>query len=344
MRLIYDENDKAIAEAARSLLVADPPVAQIRGAGPRDLLPDADRWLHYAEQGWFGLAVAETFGGVGLGIAEQAVLFREAGRALAPGPLVATIVAARAAAQAGLTDLTADLVSGRTRAALAVGVSDAADSNEPQLVVDGGGASVLLAFGPRSLRGYDLTAATDVDAKEPLDPGSRIASCRLPAGPPLFELLDADAAGLRADAEVLSAALLSGVADGAVAMSVEYGRLRTQFGKPIGSFQAYAHRCADMATRAEAARCQVLFAAVSRDAQFVDATFNCRAALALAADGALRNAEDNMRNHGALGMTFDHDAHLFVTRARAITGVLGARNMWLRALADVGASTLAGID
>jgi alkylation response protein AidB-like acyl-CoA dehydrogenase len=342
MRLIYDENDKAIAEAARSLLAADPPIAKIRRAGPGDLLPDADRWLHYAEQGWFALAVEEKFGGLGLGIAEQAVLFREVGRALAPGPLVATVIAARAAARAGLADLAADLVAGRTRAAQAVGVSAAVDQNEPVLVVDGVGASVLLVFGPSSLQGFDLTAATAIEVKQPLDPGSRVASYRLASGPPLFDLPDAE--GLRADAEVLSAALLSGIADGAVAMSVEYGRLRTQFGKPIGSFQAYAHRCADMATRAEAARCQVLFAAVSRDAGFVDAPFNCRAALALAADGALHNAEDNMRNHGALGMTFDHDAHLFVTRARTVTGALGVRGSWLRALAEVGASTLAGID
>src|SRR5207249_2267598 len=98
--------------------------------------------------------------------------------------------------------------------------------------------------------------------------------------------------------------------EAAVAMSVGHAKVRTQFGKPIGSFQAVAHRCASMAARAEAARCQVLFAALSVAAGSDDAVFHARAALAVAVDAGLENGADNMRNHGALAMTDEYDAYL----------------------------------
>lgn len=333
MRLSYDDNDQAIAEAVRSMLTAVDPIAQIRVASPTDPLPDSACWVRYAEQGWFGLSLPESAGGVGYGMAEQAIAFREIGWALAPGPVVATAVAARAAVEVGAEGIAAALIDGRSRAAFAAD-DQATSSNDPELlVVDGVGADYLLSCGPALLTLSTLDGI-ELHPCNPLDPGSRVGSAVAASTDILFEIESAAARDLRSDAEILSAAILSGVAERAVVLNVDHVSARSQFGKPIGSFQAVAHRSASMATRAEAARCQVLFAALSREAGASDAPFHAAAALAVAADAALENGVDCMRNHGALGMTYECDAHFCVTRARTVVGTMGTSGARLRGLAE----------
>jgi alkylation response protein AidB-like acyl-CoA dehydrogenase len=117
-----------------------------------------------------------------------------------------------------------------------------------------------------------------------------------------------------------------------VEASVEYGKVRQQFGKPIGSFQAVKHRCADMAVRAEVARSATTYSAVSvRDAAD-DADFQCAVAKILCANAYLQNAADNVQNHGGMGFTWECDAHLFVKRSRAFDATLGSRRTQLDTL------------
>jgi alkylation response protein AidB-like acyl-CoA dehydrogenase len=123
------------------------------------------------------------------------------------------------------------------------------------------------------------------------------------------------------------------VAERTLEMSVEYGKVRQQFGRPIGSFQAVKHRCADMAVRAEVARSLTTYAAVAlRDGE-ADATRHVRAAKALAADAALVNAGDNVQNHGGMGFTWESDAHLYLKRAWVLEHAFGTRVQQLDALA-----------
>jgi alkylation response protein AidB-like acyl-CoA dehydrogenase len=148
------------------------------------------------------------------------------------------------------------------------------------------------------------------------------------------ERLDADAAALRRMATVLVAAEAVGVAERTVEMSVEYAKVRQQFGKPIGTFQAIKHRCADMATRTEVARAVVVFAAVAvRDGE-PGADFHVHSAKALAADAAIQNATDNVQNHGGMGYTWESDAHLYLKRARVLEHVCGSRMAHLDAIAS----------
>jgi alkylation response protein AidB-like acyl-CoA dehydrogenase len=115
-------------------------------------------------------------------------------------------------------------------------------------------------------------------------------------------------------------------------MSVEYAKVRQQFGKPIGSFQAVKHRCADMAVRAEVARSATTYAAVAvRDAA-PDADFQTAVAKVLCGDAYLKNAADNVQNHGGMGFTWECDAHLFVKRSRAFDASVGSRRSQLDAL------------
>jgi alkylation response protein AidB-like acyl-CoA dehydrogenase len=106
-------------------------------------------------------------------------------------------------------------------------------------------------------------------------------------------------------------------------MSAGYARTRFQFGKPIGAFQAVKHRCADMAIAAYATTGQIFQAALLVDARTEDAAFHAAAAYLLAVAGAKESTAANIQNHGGIGFTWEHDAHLFLKRAFALEHVLG---------------------
>jgi alkylation response protein AidB-like acyl-CoA dehydrogenase len=131
---------------------------------------------------------------------------------------------------------------------------------------------------------------------------------------------------------VLSCAEAVGGIARTVEQSVEYSKVRQQFGKPIGSFQAVKHRCADMAVRAEVARSATTYAAVAVRDGAADADFQTQVAKVLCANAYVQNAADNVQNHGGMGFTWECDAHLFVKRSRAFDTTLGPRRAQLDAL------------
>ena len=131
-----------------------------------------------------------------------------------------------------------------------------------------------------------------------------------------------------ARASLLIAAYLTGIAQAATDMAVEYAKTRQQFGQPIGAFQAIKHMCADMATRAAAADAQVFYAAVTFEA-VNDPVGDIAAARMLAADAALANGKANIQIHGGMGFTAECDAHLLLKRAQLMAR-LGATSARLR--------------
>jgi alkylation response protein AidB-like acyl-CoA dehydrogenase len=161
-------------------------------------------------------------------------------------------------------------------------------------------------------------AAQPVDVTPGIDPAYRLVIATVAAGQAL-PCSDADAA--RAD--MLAAAMLAGIAERTLAMSVDYARVRVQYGKPIGTFQAVKHRCADMAVRAEAAWAITALAAVGVDAELSSARFDATAALCVASGAALENARDNIQNHGAIGFTDEHSAQRYLKRAHLLTSLWG---------------------
>ena len=124
-------------------------------------------------------------------------------------------------------------------------------------------------------------------------------------------------------ANVLLAASLAGIALATTEQSVEYGKVRHQFGQPVGGFQAVKHRCADMAARAEVAVSQVYWAALCLDGNSADASAHSLAARVVANQAAVTNSQVNVQNHGGIGFTWEHSAHRYVTRARLWTHLLG---------------------
>jgi hypothetical protein len=200
-------------------------------------------------------------------------------------------------------------------------------------VVDADLVDAFVIVGSTAVRFCEArTPGLQTSAGLSMDPTRRLGA--LTARGANAETLDADAAALRRMATVLTAAEAVGVAERTLEMSVEYAKVRQQFGKPIGTFQAIKHRCADMATRTEVARAVVVFASVAvRDGEH-DADFHVHSAKALADDAAIQNATDNVQNHGGMGYTWESDAHLYLKRARVLEHVCGSRMAHLDAIAS----------
>jgi alkylation response protein AidB-like acyl-CoA dehydrogenase len=151
-----------------------------------------------------------------------------------------------------------------------------------------------------------------------------VVRCTGARGALIADGADAVAALLRR-ATVLSCAEAVGGIQRTVDMSVEYVKVRRQFDKPIGSFQAVKHRCADMAVRAEVARSATTYAIVSVRDGAADQDFQVAVAKILCGGAYLQNSADNVQNHGGMGFTWECDAHLFVKRARSFEVAFGSR-------------------
>jgi len=232
-----------------------------------------------------------------------------------PGPFAGTAVAARVAAAAGDGELTTRIIGGELAVGLAEPIGDGllrtfdADDAAAFVVVTPHGCAVHLAD------------SVEVVRRRPcVDVGSRWAELRV-VGEPLARV-DAGAFDAVAYASVLVAAQLAGICAATCDASATYAKDRVQFGVPIGSFQAVKHRCADQAVRAEAIDQLVTYAALAvRDGR-LEAALLWPAARTVGADHALRNSADNIQNHGGIGYTAEHDAHLYLKRTQVLADLL----------------------
>jgi alkylation response protein AidB-like acyl-CoA dehydrogenase len=342
MDLMPTPEQDAIRDSVRGFLEAELPMWRVRSLMDAPPAAYAELWRGAAALGFFALGLPEALGGAGYALPEEMVLFEELGRALAPGPWLGTVLAAHALALGGAEargalaavvagelraaacidclggplTMRGDRVSGTRRAVLGAGLADAF------VVVDD--AAVLFVQRGDSVA---VEAVPSLDATNPVGTVAfDNASCIVLAH-------DAtSAAALRRAATVLSCADAVGGIARTVEMSVDYAKVRHQFGRPIGSFQAVKHRCADMAVRAEVARAATTYATVSVRDGAPDAEFQTAVAKILAADAYLRNSADNVQNHGGMGFTWECDAHLYVKRARAFDATLGSRRTQLDVL------------
>ncbi|MFD3794460.1 acyl-CoA dehydrogenase family protein [Streptomyces californicus] len=307
------DDQRALRSGMRDLLGAVFHRDRMRAAVERGGALDRALWRELGAAGFFALRLPEEDGGVGLGLPEAVLLFEEAGRALLPGPLVATHLAA-----------------GRVKgAAEGAAVVTAADGDRPvahlaeaDTVLAGGGpldGEALRAFvaTARPVRSMDPLTPLHLPPPEPVAGGpGRVAGPAVSAP----ERAPAYAGRLRYEAALLSAAEQLGSAARTTEMAVQHARERQQFGAPIGSFQAVKHLCADMLARTEPARAAVYAAAVTGD------PLEIAAAELLADEAAVRNARDCLQIHGGMGFTWEADVHLHLKRAwlRAATGLTAA--------------------
>jgi alkylation response protein AidB-like acyl-CoA dehydrogenase len=359
MDFTFTAEQRELGDVVRAFLTRQWPETEVRR-----LLDDPDgfdraTWRRLAnELGLQGLAVPERFGGSGFGPVELGVVFEELGRALAGGPFLASVALATTALLASGDDAACEqylpgLVAGELVATLALpedtgswGAEDVATRADEgregweltgvkNYVLDGCSADLLLVVA-RSAGGVGLFAVDAESAgatleRTPLqtfDPTRRQARVELRATP--ARLIGGEGAGAAAVQQalrtgaVLLAAEQVGVAAWALDTAVAYAGIREQFGRPIGSFQAIKHKCADMLLRLEGARSAsafALWAAAERPEELPQAA---AIAKSYCSEAASFCAAQCLQVHGGIGFTWEHPTHLYLKRAKSAESLLGS--------------------
>ncbi|MFJ4683902.1 acyl-CoA dehydrogenase family protein [Streptomyces sp. NPDC088789] len=291
MRFQPTENQSALRNGVRGLLERRFGRDALWAAVASGRL-DRELWRALGDAGFFALRLPESDGGVGLGLPEAVLAFEEAGRALLPGPLIAT-------------HLAAGTVPGAAEGAAVV---TAADEGFVEWLAAADSVGEEPADGWRTAAG-----AVPVRSVDPLTPLHRLPGARA--------VEDGGVSGTVAS--LLTAAEQLGSAGRTGELAVQHARVREQFGRPVGAFQAVQHLCADLLVRVEVARAAVYAAAVTAD------PVDIAAARLLADEAAVRGARDCLQVHGGMGFTWESEVHLHLKRAwvrerRAGGGAAGA--------------------
>jgi alkylation response protein AidB-like acyl-CoA dehydrogenase len=338
MHFALTDEQAMIAETAQAFFAENATSERTRAA-MADKGCDHVLWSAFAQElGFAGMTLPEEHGGAGLGLVEFATLAEAAGSVVAALPLLASCAMAAPAILAGGSDeqrtrWLPGLASGKKVGTVAIDV----DGRGPRLegrrlvgtashVPHGAVADLIVvatregAFAvPVDAAGVRVTALTTMDLTRPL---ARIDFDEV-AAEPLHDPAAARDAALIGAWIALAADALGG-AQAALDRTVAYARERIQFGRPIGSFQAYKHRLADMMVEIEQARSAVYWAACATDERDKDRLLAAHAAKAVAAEAYQMCAGNMIQLHGGIGFTWEHDAHLFFKRARANASLLGS--------------------
>ncbi|MFI0483414.1 acyl-CoA dehydrogenase family protein [Actinomadura sp. 9N215] len=344
MELAVTEEQRELRQALRRFFAERSPSGEVRRLMETAEGYDPGMWTLMAEQlGLQGLAIPAEHGGAGYGMRELAVVFEEMGRAVVCAPFLATVTAAAALeAGDGGHDLLPGVADGSTIATLAVAeddgrwdpgavrtvFEDGVLRGGKRFVLDGHVADLVLVAA-RDGDGVGLFAVTGEAGlvREPvptLDQTRKLARVGLD-GVAARRVGGAEAVARALDvAAVALAAEQLGGAQKALDMTVEYAKVRHQFGRPIGSFQAVKHRCADMFVLVESARSAVLNAAAVADGNPDGLPAAAALAKAYCSDAFFHTAGEAIQLHGGIGFTWEHDAHLYFKRAQGSRQLFGA--------------------
>ena len=304
------EDQRQIIDAAASLLETSFPVSRPAGA-------DRDRLADIAAFGAFALALDEEQGGAGFTLVEEALLHVLFGRHLVPTTALAAPIAVRLALSVGDIALAERLTSGERLACAAIAVG------EELRLVDGDGADLAVCIDNGRLDLVDLRglAGTMIPAL-----GRRLDLSRIRRDATRI-VATSDKPALVQVVDLLVSAQLLGIAKACLDLAVAYAKVRHQFGKPIGSFQAIKHHCANMAISAELLSAQLDMAAIAlRDAR-EDAGFQVAAARLLAPQAALDNARLCIQVHGGIGFSAEAEPHRYLKQAHVLRQLGGGASM-----------------
>jgi alkylation response protein AidB-like acyl-CoA dehydrogenase len=352
----FSDEHAQLRDGLRRFLTDKSPPAQVRRLMETGEGYDPAVWAQLAGQlGVTGLAIPEKFGGSGYGPVELAIVLEEMGRALLCAPFFGTAVLAAQALlasgdSAAQEQFLPGIADGSTIATLAVpeddgqwsvtGLQTRARPSDGGYVLDGSKSFVLDGH----LAGLLLVAAvTDSGPSlfavegpadgltrtplQTLDRTRKLARLEL-AGTPAQLVGTEGGAGpviertLQHGAVALAAEQVGG-AQRCLDMSVEYAKIRMQFGRPIGSFQAIKHMCADMLLEVESARSAAYYAAWAAQDDTGEFPLVASLAKAYCSEAYFQAAADNIQIHGGIGFTWEHDAHLYYRRAKSAEVMLG---------------------
>ncbi|PXY30755.1 acyl-CoA dehydrogenase family protein [Prauserella flavalba] len=365
MELVLNSEQRQLRSAVRELLEDHAPSSRMREVMEGDEGWDRALWTRLAALGVAGLVIPEDRGGSGAGHTERSVVLEELGRALAPVPFLASAVLAvdtvLALADAELSaELLPQLATGELVAAVAVAGDDGTWGSSAQsitatrrngvfaldghasFVVSGDAAHLVLVYagtpeGPGWFAVSGEATGLRTTRLRTLDPTRGLARLDF-AGTPARAVAVADPAAVleavRDRAAVALAAEQLGGLDHVLETTVDYAKVRVQFGRPIGSYQAVKHACADLYSTAEQARSVVRHAAWTADHDPEALPVAAALAQVVLGPGYFDSAAAGVQLHGGVGYTWEHDAHLYYKRAKTSELLLGAPGEQRARLAD----------
>jgi alkylation response protein AidB-like acyl-CoA dehydrogenase len=328
MNFDFSDDQQAIKRTAHDLLEQRFKPERLRELAEGETYDD-EVWAELGELGWPGIFLDEAHGGQDLGTVELAILSEELGYALAPVPFLSNAAAGLVLAEAGSDEQKErwlpGIASGETRGTVGV-----VSNGEATLVPDADSAEVIVLLDGDS--GTVLEAGSaEVEPFVTIDLTRRFGRVRADGGEPLAgdpgPALDRIAVALAAE--------LVGVAQRALEMAVDYARERKQFGRPIGSYQAVSHACAQMLLEVESARSTTLYAAWTAEAEPESLSLAASMAKAYASDAGWRVTAASLQVHGGIGFTWEHDLHFFLKRARTDGQLFGSANQHRERVAEL---------
>jgi alkylation response protein AidB-like acyl-CoA dehydrogenase len=368
MDIGFTEEQDLLRDTARKFLDSECPTTFVRQMMATETACSPEFWARLAENGWLGITYPEADGGSGLGLTDLVVLMEEMGRAVMPGPYLATVLLgggaiAEAGSAAQRREYLPPIAEGNLKATLAVtepnarwdaaGIMmpgrEAGDgfvlSGNKMFVPDADIADVIVVAArtrdgstmedgislfavPKTASGLNvkLLPAIDETRKQ-----CEVAfdNVRLPASALLGELHQGwTPLSLVCDkAAVALAAEICGAAQRVLDITVDYAKLRVAFGKPIGSYQGVKHKCADMLIEIENAKSLTYYAAWALDDGSARDSGEAAQAVAMAkacaSDAGRKVCAAGIQLHGGIGMTWEHDLHLYLKRAKSCEVAFG---------------------
>ncbi len=348
---------KLLKESARALLARECGPGRVRELMETETAHDEGLWQSLADQGWTGLLVPEGQGGLGLGLVEMAAVAEEMGRACLPGAFLSTLFAAALVGRAGSAGPRAKylgaIAAGELKATVALleeGASWDADAVRLGASRDGGRFTLTgrkLFVPDAGVADIIICVARDGDSLALLPVGRGAEGLTVSPTPSmdatrkLYEVgfegvgvgesealgADGDARGaLRGALEVATAVLCAEMVGGmqwVLDTTVEYAKTRQQFGRPIGSFQAVQHMCADMLLLTESARSAAYYAAWALTENDPAARAAVSVAKAYCSDAYREVANRGVQVHGGIGFTWEHDLQLYYKRSKSSETLFG---------------------
>ncbi len=365
MDLELNETQQMLRNSAREFLSRESPLSLVRAMEEDEKGYTTQLWQQMVELGWTGVALPESYGGDGGNFLDLAVLLEEMGRALTPGPFFSTVVlGALTLLDSGSNAQKQDLLPKVTRGQIlmTLALTEVSASYEPwgvQMEAVREGDDFILSgtklFVPDAHVSDVMIVATRTSRTG--DPASGITTFLVPTSSPgmstnlhhtlgadkqcevVFEGVSVPAGGVLGEvdagwpilmrtierAAAAKCVEMLGGAEAVLAMTVEYAKQRVQFGRPIGSFQAIQHHCANMATDVECSR-YVAYQAAWLMSEGLPAATEVSMAKAWVSNAYRRVSTLAHSCHGAVGFTREHNLQLYTRRAKAQEPAFGDAN------------------
>jgi alkylation response protein AidB-like acyl-CoA dehydrogenase len=353
----FSEEQEMLRKSARDFLAKESPMTYVRQMMEDDRGFRDEQWKKMAELGWLGLILPEEHGGAGGDFVDMVVVLEEMGRVVLPGPFFSTAILGGVALQEGGSaaqkqELLPKLAAGDLRLTLAQLEPNArwdADGIELEARKSGAGytlsgtklfvpdahtADLLIVAGraPGS-KGAEGVSLFLVDASasgvattllKTMDQTRKLCEVVLKdVGVPAERVLGEPGHGWKLLDRIVDrgkvglCAEMCGGAERVLEMSVEYAKVREQFGRPIGSFQAIQHKCANMLVEVESSKSATYYAAWAVANDVADAPLAAAMAKAYCSDAYRHTAGEGIQIHGGIGFTWEHDMHIYFKRAKS---------------------------